>query len=49
MIWEVVQKFLDAETVNKINLFDDLRPLPLYEMANRSQFEQKFGGTLPNL
>ena len=38
LIWEVVQKFLDAETVNKINLFEDLRPYPLYEIAHLSQF-----------
>jgi hypothetical protein len=27
MIWSVVQKFLDEETVNKIFLYEDLRPV----------------------
>ena len=30
MIWAVVQKFLDPETVNKILLFEDLIPTPLF-------------------
>ena len=49
MIWAVVQKFLDPETVNKTLLFEDLNPTPLFELANKSQFEEKFGGTIPNL
>jgi hypothetical protein len=37
MIWAVVQKFLDVETVNKIKLFDDLNPTPLFDIAHPSQ------------
>lgn len=49
LVWGIVQKFLDAETVNKINLVEDQIPAKIFEHTNRSQVEVRFGGTLPNI
>lgn len=48
-IWTVVKRFLDEDTVIKINFFDDQKVEPLLEYCNPSQLEKKFGGTLENI
>ena len=48
-IWAVVKRFLDDDTVIKINFFDDQKVEPLLEYCNPSQLERKFGGTLENI
>lgn len=48
-LWGIVKKFLEEETVRKINFFDEQTIEPLLEYCNPSQLERKFGGTLPNI
>lgn len=48
-IWGIVKRFIEEETVKKINFFDDQTIEPLLEFCNPSQLEKKFGGTLENI
>lgn len=49
LVWGIVQKFLDSETVNKIHLVEDQIPEKLFTHCHRSQVEKRFGGTLPDI
>lgn len=48
-VWSIVKKFLEEETVRKINFFDEQTIEPLLEYCAPEQLERKFGGTLPDI
>lgn len=46
-LWSIVKRFMEEDTIKKISLYDtDKRAEPLFEQANPSQIEKKFGGQL---
>jgi len=47
--WQLVKKFLDGDTVEKVQFYKSQKPKNLFTHANRDQVEQQFGGTAPNL
>ena len=47
--WGTVKGFMDEETSKKISLYGDGVPTLLFQHANKSQVEQKFGGSIPNI
>ena len=49
ILWGIVKRFLEEETVKKINFFDEQTIPPLLDFCNPEQLEVKFGGTLPNI
>ncbi len=48
-LWGIIKKFLEEETVRKINFFDEQSIEPLLEYCHPSQLEAKFGGTLTDI
>ena len=49
MIWRVVRPFMEEETINKVNFFDNEKALPLFEYLDPSQLEKRHGGTRENI
>jgi len=47
--WQLVKKFLDGDTVEKVQFYKSQKPKNLFTHANRDQVEQQFGGNAPNL
>jgi len=47
--WQMVKKFLQEATVQKIQFLNKQIPAALATHANSEQVEQKYGGTAPNL
>jgi len=46
--WSIAKKFLDGDTVEKVNFCKSQAPSDLFTHTNRSQVEEKFGGSAPN-
>lgn len=46
--WKTVSAFLDPVTVEKIKISKTNSEKSLFEIADPSQVEQKYGGTQPN-
>ena len=37
IIWEVMKKFLDEDTIEKVSIYDEVKPEPLFRYAHPSQ------------
>ena len=48
-IWKVMKTFLDEETIEKINIFDEKVPEPIFQYAHQSQLERRFGGSMEDI
>lgn len=47
--WKAAKAFLDEQTIKKVSLYDDSFPKPIVDHVNKSQFERKYGGNMPNI
>jgi len=46
--WQIIKKFLDGDTVDKVQFYRNLVPDNLFTHTNREQIEEQFGGSAPN-
>jgi len=46
--WQIAKKFLDGDTVEKVNFYKTQVPKDLFYKINPDQVEQQFGGNAPN-
>lgn len=46
--WQIIKKFLDDVTVQKIQFYKTQVPTTLFDSVNKEQVEEKYGGTAPN-
>jgi len=47
--WQIIKKFLDGDTVEKVQFYKNQKIKNLFTHTNRDQVEEQFGGTAPNL
>lgn len=48
-VWGLAKRFLEEHTIRKIRIERTGQPLDLFSFFNKSQLEEKYGGTAPNL
>jgi len=46
--WQIIKKFLDGDTVDKVQFYKNMTPDNLFTHTNREQVEEQFGGSAPN-
>ena len=49
LVWKTLQAFIEETTKLKIKIVNGPVPEELFTFVNRSQIEERFGGTAPNI
>ncbi len=46
--WQIAKRFLDGDTVEKVNFYKTSIPTDLFKSVHPDQVEEQFGGNAPN-
>ena len=46
--WQIAKRFLDGDTVEKVNFYKNQVPQDLFKTVHPDQVEEQFGGSAPN-
>lgn len=47
-MWNIIKKFIEPHTVNKIRILRESNPVEMKNHFNSKQYEEKYGGAAPN-